>query len=227
MSARLLIFFYLILPFGCKSDSSHPKNEINRDFFVADVFMRLKIESLTDSVRAELLTKLKLDSIDGETHMTMDIDSINNSIFIQSCYIESSTMPCENYDIRSYQFDSINFEIIYSKNSVSYADKYQDEFKIYQYCTTTKILKEDLITQKVFNIQLKDFFNANTPDSIINSYAESVNPIFSFQDSKIFCTVSDCGYGNTLNDEKWLEGNTIEIIWNGKNFKILRIYKEQ
>ena len=226
---RLIIWIFLLICVFISSsliiDSDKEKGE--RKYFISDVFMLLPIESISNSLRLKLLKTHQIDSIDNEKYLTMDIDSLHNSIFIQSCFIESMTMPCDNYYIKSYQIDSSRFIIVYSSSSNSYADNYQNDLGIYQYDIETRKLLKDSTKRKAFNIQLKDFFESNTPKSIINKYSENVNPTYSFQDSVIFCSITDRGYGNTLNHERYLKGNVIKILWNGNDFKIDRIYKEK
>jgi hypothetical protein len=191
-----------------------------KTIFIIDVFMKLDDIGLAEKVKAELLKHGKV--VDGESEIALNLDTINNCIFIQSCFIESMTMPCDNYYLSSYLITDDIYEIVYSSNSVSFADKFQNSLQVFQYNLKTQVLKRDTIERRAFKLTLKDFFNENTPNKILSKYVENVNPIYSLRNKTISCSISDTGYSNTLIKESNLKASTIEIKWNGKDFVIAK-----
>jgi len=216
-----LICFFII---SCRQVN---KNSINTDFFIKDVFKQLTIVNFSSSIKEELLNNKHIDSTKYNETISLEIDSINNSIIIQSCIRGNTTAPCYNYYITSYFLCDSVYKIIYSNSFNSYADNNQNELVIYDYNLKCKRLMLDKSFSKVFSIHLKDFFKETTPDSIIAKYVDDVKPTYSFRHNKIFCRISDTGFANTLIDEPLLKGNVIEIIWTGRDFKIESIYIEK
>lgn len=195
------------------------------DLFIKDVFMKLSDLGLNESEKKQLLKKSRLTI--GERIVTIDLDTVKNFVFIQFCFDGSMTMPCDNHYIKSYQSKNGAHKIIYSRNSNSPADRHQDPIDLLIYDAKTGALSKIANEYKALNLTLKDFFKADTPDSVLLKYSDYVSPIFSFTKNKIFWSISDNGHSNTLLSESHLVANLIEIEWNGKAFLIKSKYKNQ
>jgi len=195
--------------------------------FISDVLFQLPIEGLSTKIKMELLKYNLIDSIDENLHISLEIDSVNNSIFIQSYQKDCMTCPGDNYYIMSYFKNDSVYKIVFSNSTNSQADNYQNVLDTYQYYLKSKKLIKDTVIYKAFSIELKDFFKKNTPDSIISKYSENIQPTYSFSKDLIHCEISDYGYSNTLLKCPWLKGNCIEINWNGKDFIIGKITLEK
>ncbi|SDC21827.1 hypothetical protein [Williamwhitmania taraxaci] len=219
MKVSMFIIAFLFIQAITNGQDKTDKNTSSR-CFIADVFMKLPFTSLNEEEKKELLknTERVLD----EERQTIEIDTINNFIFIQSCFIESMTMPCENYYIRSYLQKKNVYKIVYSNSSTCFADKHQQELEVYEYNLGTKVLMKDTTEYKVLKLSLKDFFKVNTPEIVLAKYSENVSPIYTFNGKRISCYISDAGYSNTLRNEPWLKGRDIEIEWDGNTFLIIK-----
>lgn len=216
----LIILIHTVTQGQKRQDKNKPHN-----IFIIEIFLNLSDIDITKEIKKELLKNSKV-SPDG-TLVTLSVDSLNNSVFIQSCLKESMTVPCDNYYLQSYANGDRTYKIIYSKSSISYADKYQNELLTYEYRLKEKSLTKDTTRYKALRLTLNDFFKDNTPDSILSKYSEKVHPIYSFSSNKIFCRISDTGFANTLKKEPYLRGNVVEIEWNKNAFLVKKYILEK
>ena len=184
--------------------------------------MSLQGIGFTDAEKRELIRNAKVN--DGETETTFELDTAENSIIIQSCFIGSMTMPCDIQYIKSFKTKNNNYKVVYSSSSISYADKRQNAFSIFDFNKENKSLTKDLKDHKSLRLTLKDFFKENAPKSILEKYIDNVEPIYSFEGNRFFCSISDDGYSKTLLTESSLKANRIEIEWNGEKF-LIKEYK--
>lgn len=216
---KWLIFYVIII--SC--NQSQEKKE--QGAFIIDVFRKLPIIGISLDIKYELLTQIRIDSTKENLQYAIDIDSINNSILIQSsiagCY--GSSCPYNNYYIKSFKVNNELYKIVLSNCLIVPGNNSQEQFDIFDYYLSSKLLMKDTVSYPALNIQLKDFFNINTPDSIIDKLKDNITPTYSFNNDLLYCVISDYGDNYGILDNKWLEGNTIEIKWNGKYFVRSRI----
>ena len=184
--------------------------------------MSLQDLGFTEAEKKDLIRNSKIS--DGETETNLELDTAENSIIIQSCFIGSMTMPCDIRYIKLFKTKNSNYKVVYSSSSISYADKHQNAFSIFNFDKENKKLTKDSEDYKALRLTLKDFFKDNTPSSILEKYIDNVEPIYSFEGNRLFCSISDNGYSKTLLTESSLKANIIEIEWNGEKF-LIKEYK--
>lgn len=171
-----------------------------------------------------LINKQIIDTISEEevSALTLVIDSLKCTLRFESYYkVGNSSSIVTEY--RAIKLNN-SVKLLHSKFVGTRAFTSQDLFEIYDYDSINNKLKTDTITIKHFLVSTKDFFSAETPDSIIDEFTTHGDNFYHivYNTDGIAESIIDDHYGfSNMKENKWILGNTIRFVI--KDDKIIRI----
>ena len=173
--------------------------------------------TVSDDLKLNLKNEVK-GSYDGDEYtIYYYLDTLNYTFrkefsFVGTQIKEARILLSEN-----------SIKILYSENSGTSSFTSQNEIKVFEYNPLNKTFDIDTINTGLFQIKFKDYFKANTPDSIISDLSNNSNFFFNIvlnktgiAENEIFSTL----IGENLIENKWLKGN--KITYKYKDNKIMK-----
>ncbi len=223
------IFFYqflsLLFYISCNMNVSQDKglielnkNKINADSLIS-IFKAFWPE--IDSIEKELIKKgsveVIISSYEGEPDevCTYYLDTINYTL--RSEFISGGATVSE----LRLLYSNNTIKVLKSSFSGTSAFTNQNDFEIYDYNFNKKIFLTDTVAEKLFNVQLIDFFKENTPDSVIKEFERHSSYYFTIVYNEAGVAeieLFDELKGNDITSNNWLKGNKISFYYNDKKF---------
>ena len=221
---RLIILLLLFL--GFSDNPTKCESKIDRQDKINVVKLFQEFDDFSDSIKNILLKNgecYPASNIDEDIEVIrISIDSSNNAISVKSFYEQGGNGAITTIEYKLIEFKK-GIKFFRSSNSGTGAFTNQDQFEVYNYNIKTSRfeLLEDMYNKDLFNVEIKDFFFAETPDSIIREYTSH---------SSNFFILFDCNNGvaknilvdnlmfNNPKDNKWIKGDAIRFDLKGNKF---------
>lgn len=200
----------------------------------AIVELFLKFNCLTDSIKTILIEKgeyYPASNTDEDIEvLEIIIDSTNNAMSTKSYYKaggNGAKYIIEYKDIETKR--GIKFFCSSYHGTCAFTD--QDQFEVYNFDIISKQfeLLTDINKQKLFKVEIKDFFFYDTPDSIIQEYLSHSSNYFILLDcnNSIAKNILDDNLiFNKNKDNRWIRGEVIRFDLKGNKFSRSNPYYE-
>ncbi len=194
------------------------ENKINADSLMS-IFKLFwpKIDSIENELINKQNAEVIISSYEGEPDETCNyyLDTVN--ITLRSEYNSGGVSISELRILFSDQ----TVVVIRSSFSGTSSFTNQNDLLIYNYNFNEKTFSLDTINIKLFNVELKDYFKENTPDSIISEFEGHSSYFFhiiynetGIAENQLF----DNSFEKNIMNNNWLKGNKITFYYKDNKF---------
>ena len=176
------------------------------------------VNNLTVEEREELMKKNKFYPSDNDENFIQIyrvVESTNDFLRIEMSF-ETGQRGFNTFQLKKWTLNTGDYLFGISRVAGTPGEFVQADLSFFTFNGDTLIKAQTNIPA---DLTVVDFAKPNTPDQLLQEYAQYISLTISFYEEKndIFWRIHENMGGSNL-DTSWLEGNAIQYIWNGKDF---------